>query len=114
MVDSNVLVMGLAFKENCPDLRNTRVIDIINELENYHAKVDVHDPWVDSAEAKHEYGLTLTNELKLNHYDAIILAVGHEQFVKMGAEEIRSLGREVHVFFDIKSVLPKATVDARL
>jgi len=114
VVDSNILVMGLAFKENCPDLRNTRVIDIIKELENYHANVDVHDPWVDAEEAQHEYGLTLTNELAPNHYDAIILAVGHEQYLSMGADAIRALGKDGHVLYDIKSLLPKDEVDARL
>ena len=114
VVDSNVLVMGLAFKENCPDLRNTRVIDIIEELKNYHANVDVHDPWVDGSEAEHEYGLTLINELKPDHYDAIILAVGHSQYLEMGADAIRALGQDGHVLYDIKSLLPKDSVDARL
>ncbi len=114
VVDSNILVMGLAFKENCPDLRNTRVIDIINELKNYHANVDVHDPWVDAEEAQHEYGLTLTEELKNDHYDAIILAVGHSQYLSMGAEAIRALGHDGHVLYDIKSLLPKDAVDSRL
>lgn len=114
VVDSNILVMGLAFKENCPDLRNTRVIDIIQELKNYHANVDVHDPWVDSAEAEHEYGLNLISDLKPHHYDAIILAVGHNQYMSMGAEAIRALGKEGHVLYDIKSLLPKDSVDARL
>ncbi len=114
VVDSNILVMGLAFKENCPDLRNTRVIDIINELKNYHANVDVHDPWVDAEEAQHEYGLTLTEELKNDHYDAIILAVGHSQYLAMGAEAIRALGHDGHVLYDIKSLLPKDAVDSRL
>jgi len=114
VVDSNILVLGLAFKENCPDIRNTRVIDIIEELSHYHANVDVHDPWVDSAEALHEYGLNLITELKPNHYDAIILAVGHDQYVSMGAPAIRALGQEGSVLFDIKSILPKESVDARL
>ena len=114
VVDSNVLVMGLAFKENCPDLRNTRVIDIIEELQNYHANVDVHDPWADSSEAEHEYGLSLISELKPNHYDAIILAVGHTQYLNMGAKSIRALGKDGHVLYDIKSLLPKDSVDARL
>jgi len=114
VVDSKVLILGLAFKENCPDLRNTRVIDIVNELRNYHANVDIHDPWVDAAEAQHEYGLTVTETLKTGHYDAIILAVGHKQYVEMGAAQIRALGQPGHVLFDIKSVLPVADVDARL
>lgn len=114
VVDSNILILGLAFKENCPDLRNTRVIDIIEELKSYHANVDVHDPWVDSDEAQHEYGLELTKDLKPNHYDAIILAVGHEQYLSMGADAIRELGQDGHVLYDIKSLLPKDEVDARL
>lgn len=114
VVDSNVLVLGLAFKENCPDLRNTRVIDIIEELGHYHANVDVHDPWVDAAQATLEYDLELISELKLNYYDAIILAVGHEQYLSMGVGKIRALGLDGSVLYDIKSIFPKDTVDARL
>ena len=114
VVGSNILIMGLAFKENCPDLRNTRVIDIIKEFKKYDANVDVHDPWVDAEEAKHEYGIELTAELKQNHYDAIILAVGHQQFLEMGSEEIRKFGSDENVLYDIKSLLPKTLVDQRL
>lgn len=114
VVDSNILVMGLAFKENCPDLRNTRVVDIIEELQSYNANVDIYDPWVSGEEAEHEYGLKLTNELKEDHYDAIIVCVGHNEFREMGADAIRKLGKEKHVLFDVKHILPKESVDARL
>ncbi|UUA71410.1 Vi polysaccharide biosynthesis UDP-N-acetylglucosamine C-6 dehydrogenase TviB [Cellvibrio sp. QJXJ] len=114
VVDSNILIMGLTFKENCPDLRNTRVIDIINELKNYNANVHVFDPWADAAEAQHEYGLDLIESPKANSYDAIILCVGHDKFRAMGAAEIRALGKDNHVLFDVKHILPKDAVDARL
>lgn len=114
VVDSNILIMGLTFKENCPDLRNTRVIDIINELQNYNANVHVYDPWADSAEAQHEYGLRLIDAPVAGSYDAIILCVGHEKFRVMGAEEIRALGKPNNVLFDVKHILPKDAVDARL
>ena len=114
VVDSNILIMGLTFKENCPDLRNTRVIDIINELKNYNANVHVYDPWADAAEAQHEYGLDLINQPQAGAYDAIILCVGHDQFRSLGAPAIRALGKANHVLFDVKHVLPKDAVDARL
>lgn len=114
VVDSNILIMGLTFKENCPDLRNTRVIDIITELKNYNANVHIYDPWADAAEAQHEYGLTLIEKPRANSYDAIILCVGHNQFRELGAEEIRTYGKSNHVLFDVKHVLPKDSVDARL
>jgi UDP-N-acetyl-D-galactosamine dehydrogenase len=111
---SNVLVLGLAFKENCPDLRNTRVVDVINEFKGFHANVDVHDPWVSAEEARHEYGLELVSELKPGHYDAIVLAVGHKQFMAMGVEAIRALGKPDCVLFDVKQILPRDAVDDRL
>lgn len=114
LVDANILVMGLAFKENCPDLRNTRVVDIIRELETYHACVQVYDPWVDPDEAQREYGMSMVSTPESNHYDAIILCVGHDQFKSMGAESIRALGKPQHVLFDVKHVLPRHLVDARL
>lgn len=114
VVDSNILIMGLTFKENCPDLRNTRVIDIINELKNYNANVHIYDPWADAAEAQHEYGLDLIDSPKPNSYDAIILCVGHSKFRELGAEEIRTFGKTNHVLFDVKHILPKDAVDARL
>ena len=111
---ARVLILGLAFKENCPDLRNTRVVDVIEEFRGYHAQVDVHDPWVDAAEARHEYGLDLVSELKPDSYDAIILAVGHKQFVEMGANQLRRLGKPGCVLFDVKNLLPLEAVDGRL
>jgi len=114
VVDSNILIMGLTFKENCPDLRNTRVIDIITELRNYNANVSVFDPWADAAEAQHEYGLDLIETPIAGSYDAIILCVGHEKFRTMGAAAIRALGKPNHVLFDVKHILPKDAVDARL
>lgn len=114
VVGANILILGLAFKENCPDLRNTRVVDIVAELENYHAKVDIYDPWVDKDEAKNEYGITAITEPASAQYDAIILAVAHNQFVELGAEGIRAFGNTDHILYDIKSVLPKDSVDARL
>lgn len=114
VVDSNILILGLTFKENCPDLRNTRVIDIINELGNYNANVAVHDPWADAAEAQHEYGLELVKEPQPGSYDAIILCVGHQAFRELGAEAIRKFGKPNHVLFDVKHILPKESVDARL
>ena len=110
---ANVLVMGLTFKENCPDLRNTKVVDIVSELKEYNINVDIVDPWCSNEEAEHEYGLSLT-EPKNNHYDAVILAVSHDQFKQMGAEGIRKLGKVEHVLYDLKYVLPKAAVDMRL
>jgi UDP-N-acetyl-D-galactosamine dehydrogenase len=113
---AKVLVMGLAFKENCPDLRNTRVIDIVNELKEYNCEVDVFDPWVDSNEARHEYGITPIEKSALlsQTYDAIILAVGHSQFKEMGVEKIRVLGKDSHVLYDIKYVFDSSESDLRL
>lgn len=110
---ANVLVMGLTFKENCPDLRNTKVVDIVSELKEYNINVDVIDPWCSNEEAQHEYGLSLT-EPKSNYYDAIIMAVGHNEFKEMGASEIHALGKESHVLYDLKYVLDKSDVDMRL
>jgi UDP-N-acetyl-D-galactosamine dehydrogenase len=108
------LIMGLTFKENCPDLRNTRVIDIVRELQNYNANVHVYDPWADKAEARHEYGLELIDAPKPGSYDAIILCVGHDAFRELGADAIRTFGKSNHVLFDVKNILPKEAVDARL
>lgn len=111
---ANVLVMGLTFKENCPDLRNTKVVDIIDELREYNVNVDVVDPWCSSEEAEHEYGLSLISEVKTNKYDAIIVAVGHDEFREMGAKKIRAFGKSKHVLYDLKYILSKDTVDMRL
>src|SRR5690606_12286558 len=91
---AKVLVLGLSFKENCPDLRNTRVIDVVRELREYGAQVDVHDPWADPRETEEEYGLGLVAEPQPHSYDAVVLAVAHNEFQAMGAERIRSLVRE--------------------
>jgi UDP-N-acetyl-D-galactosamine dehydrogenase len=113
-VGARILVLGLAFKENCPDLRNTRVVDIVAQLRSYNAGVDVYDPWVDTAAARHEYGLLPLAEVEKGTYDAIVLAVGHRQFATMGETGIRALGKPHVVLFDVKYILPKDAVDARL
>ena len=111
---AKVLVLGLSFKENCPDIRNTRIIDIVKELEEYHIDVDVYDPWVSTIEAESEYGITPVPTLNAQTYDAVILAVAHEQFKVMGADAIRALGKESHVLYDLKYVLDQAESDLRL
>ena len=111
---AKVLVMGLAFKENCPDLRNTRVVDIVNELREYNVEVDVHDPWVDPEEAMHEYGIKPVAAPSSGHYDAIVLAVAHRQFAEMGAAAIRALGKAQQVLYDLKYILPADQSDLRL
>ncbi len=111
---SRVLMLGVTFKENCPDLRNTKVADIVNELRQYDVGVDIHDPWADPAEARHEYGYELIAQPQAGIYDGIVLAVAHEQFVKMGAAVIRKLGKPEHVLYDLKHVLPLEAADIRL
>lgn len=111
---AKVLVMGLTFKENCPDLRNTRVVDIVQELRDYNVDVDVYDPWVDVAEAQHEYGITPVAQPAEGSYDAIILAVAHTQFAEMGAAAIRKLGKAEHVLYDLKYLLKADESDLRL
>ena len=114
LVGARVLILGLAFKENCPDVRNTRVVDIVTELLQYHVRVDVHDPWTDPAEARHEYGIDTVAVPAPGSYDAVILAVAHKQFVEIGAAGVRALGRPVSIVYDVKSVLPREAVDGRL
>lgn len=114
VVGSNILIMGLTFKENCPDLRNTRVIDIINELKSYHVNIDIHDPWASTPEAHEEYGIDLISRPEPGSYDAIILCVAHDEFRKLGADNIRKLGKKDHVLYDVKYVLGKTEVDGRL
>ena len=113
-VRGRVLVLGLAFKENCPDLRNSRVIDIIDTLAEDKMQVDVYDPWVNPAEAQQIFGLTLLQQPQPGSYDAIILAVGHRQFVQQDSLDVRALGKPDAVVYDVKSVLPKDLVDGRL
>jgi UDP-N-acetyl-D-galactosamine dehydrogenase len=114
IAEAKILIMGLTFKENCPDIRNSRVIDIINEFKNYGSQIDVYDPWVDPQQTLYEYNITPVVKPLAKHYDAIILAVKHEQFIQMGAEAIRALGKEQHVLYDIKYLLPANQVDGRL
>lgn len=111
---AKVLVLGLSFKENCPDIRNTKIIDIVNELQEYNIQADVYDPWVDTQEAQHEYGITPIVSLKQGQYDAVILAVAHEQFKAMGATDIRALAKQEHILYDLKYVLEQSESDIRL
>ena len=111
---SRVLVLGLTFKEDCPDLRNTKVIDLVRELGEFGACVDVHDPWADPEDARREYGLDLVAEPEVGTYDGIILTVAHHQFRDMGVAQLRALGRSVHVLYDIKAMLPLGDADMRL
>jgi len=111
---SRVLVMGLTFKENCPDLRNTKVVDIVRELVEYNIKVDVYDPWVSSEDAQHEYGITPVKEPGVGAYDGIILAVAHNQFKDLGAFNIRKFGKAEHVLYDLKYLLSDQESDMRL
>jgi UDP-N-acetyl-D-glucosamine/UDP-N-acetyl-D-galactosamine dehydrogenase len=113
-VGARVLVLGLAFKENCPDLRNTRVVDILTALREYHVQADVHDPWIDPAQAQHEYGLQPLPAPEHGAYDAIILAVAHDQFRALGSEGVRAYGKAKAVLYDVKHVLPRTAVDGRL
>ena len=114
IVDANILILGLSFKEDCPDLRNTKVVDLISELAPYNANVDLYDPWVSKEDAKHEYNLELVNKAEKGKYDAIIIAVSHQQFKEMGAEGLHALGKENHVLYDIKYILSSDDVDGRL
>lgn len=111
---AKVLVLGLSFKENCPDIRNTKIIDIVHELQEYHIQADVYDPWVDGAEAEYEYAITPVKSLEQGQYDAVILAVAHEQFKAMGAEALRALGKSTHILYDLKYVLDQSESDLRL
>ena len=114
VVGAKALILGLAFKENCPDIRNTKVIDIVTALRGYHVDVDVFDPWVDAAAACAEHELSLVQEPRAGHYDAIVLAVAHDQFVALGVEGIKAFGKTPHVLFDVKNCLPQADVTGRL
>jgi len=112
--DSDILVMGLTFKENCPDLRNTRVVDIINELQTYGVNIHVYDPWVDAEEAQAEYGIKPIQTLEEGRFDAILLAVAHEQFRKMDIQQVRALGKPDSVIYDLKYLFPAELTDERL
>jgi UDP-N-acetyl-D-galactosamine dehydrogenase len=111
---ARVLVMGLAFKENCPDIRNTRIVDIVSELREYNCVVDVHDPWVSVEEAKSEYGIDLAESPSPDHYDAIVVAVAHRQFRELGSQQVRRWGKQGHILYDLKYVFEFGQSDIRL
>jgi UDP-N-acetyl-D-galactosamine dehydrogenase len=114
VVGAKVLVMGLAFKENCPDVRNTKVIDIVRELREYGCEVDIFDPWVPNEYEDIEHGITMTTELKSSDYDAIMLAVAHDQFKVMGGAGVRKLAKQKCFIYDIKNIIDKSDADLRL
>jgi len=111
---ARVLVLGITFKENCPDVRNSKVVDVVHELAKHGARVDIYDPWADAAEFRHEYGLKLTRALKARHYDVAVMAVAHRQFRELGVRGVRRLCRRPHVLYDIKHLFPAADTDGRL
>ncbi len=111
---ARVLVMGLAFKENCPDLRNTRVVDVVRELEEYGVAVDVHDPWVDAREAERQYAISMADHLPEGLYDGVVLAVAHQQFKEMGPQKIKALGANSCVIYDLKHIMSEREADLRL
>ncbi|MEP7348390.1 MAG: Vi polysaccharide biosynthesis UDP-N-acetylglucosamine C-6 dehydrogenase TviB [Sphingorhabdus sp.] len=115
IIGSKILMLGLSFKENCPDIRNTKAIDIVHALAQYSTSVDIYDPWVDPSTVKHEYGLDCLSNISINgEYDAIVVAVGHDQFVELGEVGIKALGKANAAIFDVKAILPLNAVDGRL
>jgi len=117
VVDAKILIMGLTFKEDCPDIRNTRVIDLAGQFNSYNCQVDVYDPWVDKQEVEEEYSITPITDQQLlptNYYDAVILAVAHNQFKSMSENDFRKLGKQNHILYDIKYLLKPEQVDGRL
>lgn len=114
VVGSKILVMGLSFKENCPDIRNTKIVDMVSALKDYDLEIDIYDPWVDQEQVVHEYGFSSISTLEQNKYDAVIVAVRHDQFVEMGIDEIRRLARINHVIYDLKYLFDKDESDLRL
>ena len=114
VVDSNILVMGLTFKENCPDIRNTRVVDVVQELSGFNCNIDVYDPWIDKEESIRDFGITPIEQPEPGKYDAVIIAVAHHKFKSMGITAIHALGKKNHVIYDIKYILPSEKVDGRL
>ena len=111
---SRILIMGLTFKENCPDLRNTAVVNIIKELESYGAEIDVYDPWADKNEAQRLYGVVIVDKPNSNLYDAVVFAVAHREFKQITAEDIASYSRKQAIVYDVKNVLQDGLADARL
>ena len=111
---ARILVLGITFKENCPDIRNSKVVDVVRELHRQGARIDIYDPWADRGELRHEYGLKLLRALPSRHYDAAIVAVAHREFRELGARGVRNLCRNAHVLYDVKHVFPASQVDGRL
>jgi len=114
LVNANILIMGLAFKENCPDIRNTKVIDLINEFKDLNCNVDVYDPWVKSEDAINEYKIQLIDEPHHKKYDAIVLAVAHDKIKEISLEELKTYGKDSHVIYDVKYLFKSDDVDGRL
>lgn len=114
VVGSKILIMGLSFKENCPDIRNTKIVDMVKALKEYDLDLDIYDPWVDPQEVEHEYGLAPVADLKSDNYDAIVIAVAHDQFKSMTIDQFKQLGKEKHVLYDLKYVLDKEQSNIRL
>lgn len=114
VVDARVLILGCTFKENCPDIRNTRVVDLVQTFESYGSNVEIYDPWADSEEAEEVLGVKLVQQPEPSAYDAIVLAVGHQEFRELGVNAIKAFGKPNHILFDVKYVLPKEAVDGRL
>ncbi len=112
--DAKVLILGFTFKGDCPDVRNTKIIDMVKELESFNMNVDVYDHWASPDEVRHEYGIELVSDLKQDHYDAIVLAVDHNEYKAWGEEKIRALGKDQHILYDVKYVLPFGESDLRL
>jgi len=111
---ANVLILGITFKENCPDIRNTKIIDIVRELEQYGVNVECYDPWVDTALIKTDYGIEVIDNPSQNKYDGIILTVAHDQFKEMGANKIREFGKAETILYDLKYLLSPDEADLRL
>ena len=112
--NSRVLLLGLSFKENCPDMRNSKVKDVFAELKEYGCNVDVYDPWVQKALAQTEYGISFVTELRKGYYEAIIICVAHDEFMNMGVKNIRALGKKKHIIYDLKHVFSREETDLRL
>ncbi len=114
VVGARILILGLSFKENCPDIRNTKIVDMVQALKEYDLGLDIYDPWVDATEAEHEYGLAPVPKLEFGQYDAIVIAVAHDQFKQMSVEDFKKLGKDKYVLYDLKYVLDKEYSDIRL
>jgi UDP-N-acetyl-D-galactosamine dehydrogenase len=114
VADANILILGLTFKENCPDLRNTRVTDIIDELTSYGANIEIHDPWANPQEAEQMYGVTMIENLPVNHYDAVVLAVAHREFEDFSRDDFKKMCRQLSVIYDVKHVLEQGLADGCL